>query len=57
MDLHNLISAEIAAKKALMDGMNIKLDYHDIYKLAKDRVMALADILLIDPPKQLSSSA
>jgi len=47
MDLHNLLSSEQIAKKALMDGVEQKLHYKDIFQLAKQRVLQFADIILI----------
>lgn len=47
MELSSLLSAERVARKALMDGMNQKLHYKDIYQLAKIRVLQLADIMVI----------
>lgn len=49
MDLHNLLSAEQVARKALIDGIEQKLHYKDIYQLAKQRVFQLADIMIIKP--------
>ena len=49
MELNNLLSAEKVARKALLDGMNQKLHYKDIYQLAKVRVLQLADIMVIAP--------
>ncbi|OFW47595.1 MAG: hypothetical protein A2163_00820 [Actinobacteria bacterium RBG_13_35_12] len=51
MDLHNLLSSEIIARKALMDGIEQKLHYKDIFQLAKNRVLQFADIVLIAPDK------
>jgi len=47
MDLHNLLSAEMIARKALLSGINQKLHYKDIFQLAKQRVLQFADIILI----------
>ena len=47
MDLHNLLSAEIVARKALIEGVEQSLHYKDIFQLAKQRVLQLADILII----------
>jgi len=55
MDLHNLLSAEKIAQKALMDGINQKLHYKDIYQLAKQRVLKFADIVLIKEIKQIEA--
>lgn len=49
MDLHNLLSAEKVARKALMKGINQKLHYKDIFQLAKQNVLQLADIMVINP--------
>lgn len=48
MDLHNLISSEQIARKALIEGMGRNLHYKDIYQLAKQRVLKFADIILIN---------
>jgi len=55
MDLHNLLSAEQVARKALLDGMNTKLHYKDIYQLAKQRVFQLADIMIIPQTTKLEN--
>ena len=47
MDLNHLLAAENVAKKALMDGMAQNLHYKDCYQLAKERVLQLADIMVI----------
>ena len=49
MDLNNLESSEKVARKALIDGMEQKLHYKDIYQLAKQRVLLLSDIMIIKP--------
>lgn len=51
MELYSLLTAERVAKKALMDGMEQQLHYKDIYQLAKNRVLQLADIMLIGNKK------
>jgi len=53
MDLHNLLSAEMIARKALLSGINQKLHYKDIFQLAKQRVLQFADIILIPEVKAL----
>jgi len=53
MDLHNLLSAEMIARKALLSGINQKLHYKDIFQLAKQRVLQFADIILIPNVKAL----
>lgn len=47
MELHNLLSAEIIARKALLDGMEQKLHYKDIFQLAKTKVLQFAELVLI----------
>lgn len=49
MDLSHLISAEYVARNALVEGMEQSLHYKDIYQLAKQRVLQLADILIVRP--------
>lgn len=55
MDLHNLLSAEMIAKKALLEGVDQKLHYKDIFQLAKQRVLQFADIILLRDVKYLTS--
>jgi len=48
LDLHQLStikSADMIVVKALKDGMDRDLDYHDIYKLAKVRVESFAEVI------------
>jgi len=47
MDLHNLLSSEMIARKALLEGIDQKLHYKDIFQLAKQRVLQFADIILM----------
>ena len=47
MDLHNLLSSEIIARKALLDGIEQKLHYKDIFQLAKTNVLQFANLVLI----------
>ena len=54
MDLHNLVTAEYHAKSALLEGMERELHYKDIYQFAKQRVIKLADVLLLPESKQLA---
>lgn len=46
MDLHHLLSAEVAARNALVEGMERELHYKDCYQLAKVRVFQLAETLI-----------
>ena len=55
MDLHNLLSSEQVARKALMDGVEQKLHYKDIFQLAKQRVLQFADIILVKNVKCLTN--
>lgn len=43
--LHILSSADIAVARALRDGMDKKMHYKDIYKMAKDRLETFAEIV------------
>ena len=52
MELHNLLSAEIIARRALMDGIKQSLHYKDIFQMAKINVLQFADLVLI--PKKIS---
>jgi len=52
MDLNNLISSEQIARKALMDGIEQKLHYKDIFQLAKKRVLQFANIIIIRTTKK-----
>lgn len=47
MQLHQLIVAEYVANKSLSEGMEQKLHYKDIYQLAKNNVMNLAETMFI----------
>ncbi len=38
-------TADDVIEKALREGMDKKMPYKDIYKLAKDRVVSFADII------------
>lgn len=49
MDLYSLLSAERVARKTLLEGMDQELHYKDIFQLAKQNVMQLADIMIIKP--------
>lgn len=49
MDLNHLLAAENTARKALIEGMEQKLHYKDIFQLAKANVIQLADIMVIKP--------
>lgn len=53
MDLNHLLAAENVARKALIDGIGGNLHYKDIFQLAKNKVIQLADIMVISP-KQLT---
>jgi len=53
MDLHILLSSEIIARKALMDGIDKKLHYKDIFQLAKQRVLQYAGLVLIKHTKEI----
>ena len=55
MDLHNLLSSEQVARKALMEGVEQKLHYKDIFQLAKQRVLQFADIILVKETKCLTN--
>lgn len=43
--LMQVATADDVIEKALEEGMKDNLDYHDIYKLAKSRIIAFADII------------
>ncbi len=43
--LFTLINADMIAEKALNDGMGLKMDYHDIFQLAKKRVLDFVDLV------------
>ena len=43
--LQQVAIADQIVEKALQDGMDQKLDYHDIYSLAKDRVIQFSNII------------
>lgn len=54
-------TADQIIEKALEDGMEQKLDYHDIYQLAKERVIQFSNIIgksqviaLLEQDKQLN---
>jgi len=49
MDLFLLTSAEMVARKAIAEGMELNLHYKEIYQLAKQKVMELADLMIIKP--------
>lgn len=56
-----LSAADQIIEKALDDGMDKKLDYHDIYQLAKERVIQFSNIIgksqvmdLLEQDRQLS---
>lgn len=55
MDLHNLLSSEIIARRALLDGIEQKLHYKDIFQLAKTNVLQFANLVLIPIKKELSN--
>jgi len=44
VDLLTVQQADRIVSKALKDGMNDKLDYHDIYKLCKKRIEMFAEL-------------
>ena len=59
--LQQLSVADQIIEKALDDGMEQKLDYHDIYQLAKERVIQFSEIIgksqviaLLEQDKQLA---
>jgi len=56
MDLHNLLSSEVIARKALMDGIDKKLHYKDIFQLAKQRVIQYAGLVLIRHTKEITNT-
>ena len=43
--LMQVCTCDDVIEKALKDGMEKNLDYHDIYKLAKERVVAFSEII------------
>ena len=43
--LFTLINADMIAEKALKDGMDLRMDYHDIFKLAKKRVLDFVELI------------
>jgi hypothetical protein len=47
MDLSFLMTAEHVAKNSLLQGMNERLHYKEIYILAKDKVNSFADTVKI----------
>ena len=49
MDLFLLTSAEMVARKAIAEGMELNLHYKEIYQFAKQKVMELADLMIIKP--------
>ncbi len=49
MDLHMLLSAEMTARKALAESMKKGLHYKDCYQVAKQKVMQLADLMIMTP--------
>ena len=59
--LMQVATADQIIEKALEDGMEQKLDYHDIYQLAKERVIQFSNIIgksqviaLLEQDKQLN---
>lgn len=52
--LMQVSTADDVIEKALIDGMNDGLDYHDIYKLTKERVCAFAEIIGKSPVYDLA---
>ena len=52
--LMQVSTADDVVEKALEDGMKDGLDYHDIYKLAKSRVVAFAEIIGKSPVQNLA---
>ncbi len=51
--LMQVSTADDVIERALIDGMNNDLDYHDIYKLAKSRIVSFADIIGQSPVHNL----
>lgn len=51
--LMQVSTADDVIERALIDGMNDGLDYHDIYKLAKSRIVSFADIIGQSPVHKL----
>lgn len=49
LELADLRAADRVCRNALVDGMNEGLHYKDIYKLAKDRILAFAETLKDKP--------
>jgi len=40
-----LMTADQVVTKSLIDGMNSKMEYHEIFKMAKERVEIFASVL------------
>lgn len=47
--------ADDVVEKAIQDGMDKKLDYHDIYKLAKERTISFANTVGKSPIMELAA--
>ncbi len=43
--LMQVSTADDVIEKALQDGMNMGIDYHDCYRLARDRIISFAEII------------
>jgi len=54
--LFHVSTADDIINKALMDGMDQELNYKDIYKLAKERILQYADLIGRSPINQLLSN-
>jgi len=48
-----IVIADQVVEKALVDGMRMGLHYKEIYKLAKNRVLAFADVIGVSPVQDL----
>lgn len=55
-DLSTIQKADIIVSRALRDGMNEKINYKDIYKLAKERVELFADLIGKTPLSMLHNN-
>lgn len=53
--LMQVATADDVIEKALQEGMDENFDYHDIYKLAKKRIIAFSDIIGKSPVLELSN--
>lgn len=51
--LMQVATADVVIEKALMDGMKQEIEYKECYKLAKERIIAFADIIGKSPVQNL----